>query len=131
MRVLIVEDCDDIRENLASFLRSKGYRVDTAADGFVGLHRACDFPIDLAVIDCGLPDITGIDLIPRIRAYKCDYPILVMTSYDNWEERTAFLEAGANDYIDKVFRAEELLLKIEALLHKTVVDELEETLVVS
>lgn len=118
MRLLIVEDCDDVRENLADFLRDKGYQVDTASDGFAGLHRACDFQVDLAVIDCGLPGLTGIHLIEKIRGLKFDFPILVMTSYDSWVERTGLLEAGADDYIDKVFRFDALLGKLEGLLGK-------------
>ena len=118
MRVLIVEDCHDIRENLARYLRDKGYAVDTAADGFIGLHRACDFQVDIAVIDCGLPDLTGIDLVTKIRSLNLHYPILVMTSYDCWVERTGFLEAGADDYIEKAFRPDLMLEKLEALLRK-------------
>lgn len=116
MRVLIVEDDHDIRENLARYLRGKGYAVDTAADGLIGLHRACDFQIDIAVIDCGLPDLTGIDLVTKIRSLNLQYPILVMTSYDNWGERTGFIEAGADGYIEKAFRPQLMLDKIEALL---------------
>jgi len=115
MRVLIVEDCYEIRENLAGFLRKKGYVVDTAADGLMGLHRACDFQIDLAVIDCGLPSVSGIDLIKKIRHLMLGYPIIVMTSYERWEERAEFLEAGADDYIEKPFNPNDLREKIDAL----------------
>lgn len=118
MRVLIVEDSYEIRENLARYLRSEGYHVDTAADGLMGLHRACDFQIDLAVIDCGLPDLSGIDLIKKIRHLKLDYPIIVMTSYERWEERTGFLEAGADDYIEKPFHPEDLRTKVDMLLRR-------------
>lgn len=118
MRVLIVEDCYEIRENLTRFLRKKGYVVDTAEDGLMGLHRACDFHIDIAVIDCGLPEVSGIDLIKKIRRFKLDYPIIVMTSYERWEERTEFLEAGADDYIEKPFNPNDLRVKIDGLLRR-------------
>lgn len=118
MRVLIVEDSHDIRENLATFLKEKGYSVDIANDGWIGLHRACDFLVDIAVIDCGLPNLTGIDLITKIRELNLRYPIIVMTSYESWEERAEFLEAGADDFIEKPFHPEDLRKKIDALLRK-------------
>lgn len=119
MRVLIVEDSDDIRRNLALYLKGEGYAVDTAADGLMGWHRACDFQIDLAVINGGLPNLEAIDLITKIRELKLAYPIIVMTSYGSWEERTDFLEIGADDFIEKPFHPEVLRDKIDALSHKS------------
>ena len=119
MRILIVEDNNDIREHVKDELLKKGFVVDTAADGKMGLHYALDYPIDVAIIDLGLPEINGIDIIKNVRAKGHDYPILILTARGGWQSKVEGLEAGADDYVEKPFHAEELLARVRALLRRT------------
>lgn len=119
MRILIVEDDSDIREQVKQELKKAGFIVNTAADGKMGLHYALDYPIDVAIIDLGLPEISGLDIIKNIRAKGLDYPILILTARSRWQSKVEGLEAGADDYVEKPFYAEELLARIRALLRRT------------
>ncbi len=119
MRILIIEDERDIREQVKEELKKAGFVVDTAADGKMGLHYALDYPIDVAIIDLGLPEIDGIDIIKNIRAKGLDYPILILTARSRWQNKVEGLEAGADDYVEKPFYSEELLARVRALLRRT------------
>ncbi len=119
MRILIVEDDSDIREQVKQELKKAGFIVNTAADGKMGLHYALDYPIDVAIIDLGLPEISGLNIIKNIRAKGLDYPILILTARSRWQSKVEGLEAGADDYVEKPFYAEELLARIRALLRRT------------
>ncbi len=118
MRLLIIEDETQLSDQLARRLSAEGYVVDLAADGVTGLHLATDYPIDLAVVDLGLPDLSGLELIRRLRASGNRLPILVLTARHQWQDRVEGLEAGADDYLTKPFRMEELLARINALLRR-------------
>jgi len=119
MRILIIEDDSDIREQVKEELKKAGFVVDTAADGKMGLHFAMDYPIDVAIIDLGLPEIDGIDIIKNVRAKGLDYPILILTARSRWENKVEGLEAGADDYVEKPFHSKELLARVRALLRRT------------
>ena len=119
MRVLVVEDDTDIREQLIESLQKEGYVVDAAADGSQGLYYALEYPIDLAIVDLGLPEVSGLEIIKQLRDKGHDYPVIVLTARTRWQNRVEGLEAGADDYVDKPFHQEELLARMRALLRRT------------
>ena len=118
MHILIVEDELRLREHLRDRLRKNGYVVDVAADGEEGLYYGQQFPLDLAVIDIGLPKISGIELIRRFRSNGRHFPILILTARRNWQDKVEGLETGADDYLVKPFRFEELEARLNALLRR-------------
>jgi len=119
MRALIVEDEPTLRQQLADGLREVGYAIDEAEDGEVGLHMATTMPVDLAIVDLGLPKIDGVSLIEQTRKAGHSYPILVLTARDSWQDKVDGLEAGADDYLTKPFHMEELQARLRALLRRT------------
>lgn len=118
MRILIVEDETALREALAAQLKASGFTVDTAADGEEGLYAAKEFPIDLAIIDLGLPKLSGIELIRQLRGAGRSVPILILTARDRWQEKVEGLQSGADDYLVKPFHLQELLARMQALLRR-------------
>lgn len=119
MRVLIIEDEQSLRESLASQLLAAGYNVDTAGDGEEGLHLGTEYPIDLAVIDLGLPKLPGLEVIKRLRRANRSFPILILTARDQWQEKVEGLQSGADDYVAKPFHVAELLARVQALLRRS------------
>lgn len=119
MRLLIVEDDPDLREQLSRHLREQGFALDLAEDGEEGLYFAREYPIDLAIIDLGLPRLSGLELIRQLRADDIRYPILILTARSQWQEKVEGLEAGADDYLTKPFHVEELKARVNALLRRT------------
>lgn len=120
MRILIVEDELSLQAQLAKSLRDNGYVVDTASDGEEGLYYAQDYPIDMAIVDLGLPKLDGIELIRQARQSGVTYPILILTARDRWQEKVEGLEAGGDDYLTKPFHPEELLARIKVQLRRSV-----------
>jgi len=118
MRVLVVEDEATLREGLRSRLVTAGFTVELASDGNEGLFAGQEYPLDVAIIDLGLPGITGLELIRRLRAARKTYPILILTARDNWQDKVAGLQAGADDYVVKPFHFEEILARLQALLRR-------------
>jgi two-component system response regulator PhoP len=118
MHILIVEDETRLREDLQERLRNNGYVVDVAANGEEGLYYGQEFPLDLAVIDIGLPKISGLDLVRRFRANGRHFPILILTARRSWQDKVEGLETGADDYLVKPFRFEELQARLNALLRR-------------
>jgi two-component system response regulator PhoP len=118
MKILLVEDEADLRASLSERLRREGYAVEEASDGQEGLYFATEVPIDLAIIDLGLPKLNGIDLIRRLRAQQQNCPILILTSRSHWQDKVEGLDAGADDFLVKPFSIEELLARIKALLRR-------------
>ncbi|MEL7312839.1 MAG: response regulator transcription factor [Pseudomonadota bacterium] len=118
MRLLVVEDDDALRESLTQQLLAEGYRVESAADGEEGLYFAREYPIDLAIIDLGLPGLPGIDLIKQLRASGHNYPVLILTARDGWQDKVDGLQAGADDYVAKPFHFPEVSARINALLRR-------------
>lgn len=119
MRILVVEDQVAIRSQLKTSLSGAGFAVDLAEDGEEGLYLGREFPIDLAVIDLGLPKLDGISLIRMLRDEGKGFPIIILTARNNWQEKVEGLEAGADDYLVKPFQTEELLARINALLRRS------------
>jgi two-component system response regulator PhoP len=118
LRILIVEDEPALREALRARLSEAGLNVDTAADGEEGLYAAREYPIDIAAIDLGLPKLSGLDLIRKLRAEHKTFPILVLTARDRWQDKVEGLQAGADDYVAKPFQFEEVLARVQALLRR-------------
>lgn len=118
MRALIVEDHDTLREQIAQQLTDEGFAVDQAPDGDEGLYAATEYPIDIAIIDLGLPGTSGMDLIRQLREAGKDYPVLILTARDSWQDKVEGLEAGADDYLTKPFHQEELMARLRALLRR-------------
>jgi len=118
MRVLIVEDDLSLNRSLVAEFEAKGFKVQSATDGREGQYLATEYPIDLAVIDLGLPEVSGIELIKSLRAASKDYPILVLTARDRWQDKVEALKIGADDYVTKPFHVEELMARADALLRR-------------
>ena len=118
MLLLIVEDDPVLQESLAEKLREAGHVVDTAGDGKEGLYFAEEFKPDLAIIDLGLPIMSGMDLIRAIRGQDLSFPILILTARDRWQEKVDGLSAGADDYLTKPFQFEELAARVNALVRR-------------
>ena len=95
-----------------------GSAVDRAEDGREGLYYAQEYPIDLAIVDLGLPSVSGVELIKQVRANGKAYPILVLTARDRWQDKVEALKLGADDYVVKPFHVEELLARVDALLRR-------------
>lgn len=120
MRILIVEDELSLQQQLADTLREHDYVVDVASDGEEGLYFAKEYPVDLAIVDLGLPTLDGVELIKRLRAGGKAYPVLILTARNRWQEKVEGLEAGADDYLTKPFHPEEMLARIKVLLRRSV-----------
>lgn len=118
MRVLVVEDEPSLRDQLVDRLREEGYAVDAATDGEEGLYFGQEYPIDVAIVDLGLPKLSGIDVIRRLRAAERKFPILILTARARWQEKVQGLEAGADDYVVKPFHMEEVLARLRALIRR-------------
>jgi two-component system, OmpR family, response regulator PhoP len=119
MRILLVEDEAPLRETLAARLKRDGFAVDTAADGEEALFSGREVPFDLAIIDLGLPKLSGIDVIKDLRSHNVKYPILILTARSSWQDKVEGLKVGADDYLVKPFHVEELLARVNALLRRS------------
>jgi two-component system response regulator PhoP len=119
MRVLVVEDEVAIRDSLKEKLAEAGFTVDVAGDGEEGLFAALEFPLDVAIVDLGLPKVSGLELIRRVREQRKSYPILILTARDRWQDKVEGLQAGADDYVAKPFHFEEVLARVQALLRRS------------
>ena len=120
MRVLIVEDEPTLAVQLGEALGSAGYAVDQAANGIDALHLGGDpvAPYDAVVLDLGLPQMDGLSVLQSWRAAGCTMPVLILTARDNWHEKVAGIDAGADDYLAKPFHLEELLARLRALIRR-------------
>ena len=119
MRVLLVEDEIALRETLAARLQREGFAVDTAVDGAEGLYMAREVPFDVAIVDLGLPKLSGIDLVRGLREAGRRYPVLILTARGSWQDKVEGLKSGADDYLVKPFHIEELLARMNALVRRS------------
>jgi two-component system response regulator PhoP len=119
MRLLVIEDDATLRESLAETLAEAGFAMEQAADGKEGLYFALEYPIDLAIVDLGLPEMSGLDVIREVRKQGKDFPILILTARDRWEDKVDGLDAGADDYVVKPFQSEEVIARVNALLRRS------------
>ncbi len=119
MRLLVIEDDATLRESLTTRLGEEGFAIEQAADGREGLYFAREYPIDLAIIDLGLPEMSGLDIIRRAREEGKTFPILILTARDRWQDKVDGLSAGADDYVVKPFHYEEVSARVNALLRRS------------
>jgi two-component system, OmpR family, response regulator PhoP len=120
MRILIVEDEKLICEQLRRYFVDKGFAVDVAHTATDGEYMGKEYPIDAAIVDLGLPDFSGIELIKHLRQHHVKVPILILTARISWQEKVEGLDAGADDYVTKPFEYAELLARINALIRRSV-----------
>jgi len=118
MHVLIVEDEPELRRQLIARLTQDGCLAEGTGDGEEGLYLASEYAFDVAVIDLGLPGLSGLEIIRRLRAGERALPILILTARDRWQDKVEGLEAGADDYLVKPFHSEELLARLRALVRR-------------
>ncbi|HXU30805.1 MAG TPA: response regulator transcription factor [Thermoanaerobaculia bacterium] len=119
MRILIVEDESLLADRLAATLGESGYAVDVAADGERGDFLVSTEPYDAVILDLGLPKIDGLTLLERWRADGIAVPVLVLTARGSWSEKVRGIDGGADDYLTKPFRMEELLARLRALIRRS------------
>lgn len=118
MRILVIEDEPALLQDIKVRLEVESYVVDTSADGDEGYFFASEYPIDAAIIDIGLPGMSGIEIIQKLREQGSTLPVLILTARSRWQEKVEGLEAGADDYLVKPFQMEELLARLKALLRR-------------
>jgi len=114
----VIEDEAPLREQLVSHLQQEGFAVDAAMDGEEGAYLGSEYPFDVAVVDLGLPKLSGIEVILRLRQQGISYPILILTARGRWQDKVEGLEAGADDYLVKPFHMEELMARLNALVRR-------------
>jgi len=119
MRLLVIEDDATLLQSLTTKLVESGFAVEQAADGKEGLYYALEYPIDLAIVDLGLPEMSGLDIIREVRKQGKSYPVLILTARDRWQDKVDGLEAGADDYVVKPFHFEEVSARVNALLRRS------------
>ena len=118
MRILVVEDDPDLSRQLKEALTDVGYAVDIAGDGEEGHHLGDTEPYDAVVLDLGLPVIDGVSVLQKWRSDGKKFPVLILTARDQWSEKVAGFDAGADDYLTKPFHTEELMARLRALLRR-------------
>ncbi len=118
MRILVIEDELNLQSEIRAGLESENHTVDTSAEGNEGYFFATEYPLDAAIVDIGLPGMSGIDIIKKLREQGNTLPILILTARSRWQEKVEGLEAGADDYLVKPFQMEELLARVKALLRR-------------
>ncbi|MBK7026562.1 MAG: response regulator transcription factor [Polaromonas sp.] len=119
MRVLLVEDEPSLRAQLSDSLKHAGYVVDEIDNGLDAHFLGDTEPFDAVVLDLGLPVLDGLTVLKRWRSSGRMMPVLILTARDNWNEKVAGIDAGADDYLTKPFHTEELLARLRALIRRS------------
>lgn len=118
MRILVVEDNLDLSHQLTEALSDAGYAVDAATDGVEGHFLGDTEPYDAVILDLGLPELDGVSVLRKWRNDGKTVPVLILTARDQWSEKVAGFDAGADDYLTKPFHTEELLARLRALVRR-------------
>jgi two-component system OmpR family response regulator len=118
MRLLLVEDEPTLATQLRQLLQDAGYVVDHADNGLTAWSIGGVQPYAAAVLDLGLPMLDGLSVLQRWRSEGVRFPVLILTARDQWHEKVAGIDAGADDYLAKPFHAEELLARVRALIRR-------------
>ncbi len=118
MRLLLVDDDLELTTSLRDSLRKAGYAVEVAHDGIDGEFLGSEETFDAIVLDLGLPDKSGLEVLGAWRAANIDTPVLILTGRDAWHERVDGLRAGADDYLGKPFHEAELVARLEAIIRR-------------
>ena len=119
MRLLLVEDDKILVASLLKSFKEAGYAVDVADNGIDGEYLGNENIYDIAILDLGLPQRNGLEVLSNWRTANNKLPVIVLTARDTWQERVDGFKSGADDYIGKPFHVEELLARITALLHRS------------
>jgi len=119
MRLLLVEDDAPLRERRQAALRQAGYAVDIASDGSQAEFLGREVSYDVVVLDLGLPDRGGLEVLRAWRARGNQVPVVILTARDAWYERVDGFRAGADDYLGKPFHVEELVVRLNAVLRRS------------
>jgi len=119
MRVLVVEDEPNLQRQLRGALEGAGYAVDTASDGEDGHYLGSTENYDAVILDLGLPEVDGLSVLDKWRKEGRATPVLVLTARDSWSDKVAGLDAGADDYLAKPFKTEELVARLRALIRRS------------
>lgn len=118
MRVLVVEDDVDVAADLGQALRDAGFVVDVAREGEDAWFKGNVEDYDVAVLDLGLPRIDGLSVLKRWRSAQRSFPVLILSARNDWTEKVAGIEAGADDYLGKPFQMGELIARVRALVRR-------------
>jgi len=118
MRILVIEDEPQLLNLISHQLTAAGFMVDQCSDGREGLYIASEYPLDAAIVDIGLPGLSGLEIVATLRKQGSLLRILLLTAQSSWQDKVIGLEAGADDYLAKPFQGEELLARIKALLRR-------------
>ncbi len=118
MRAIVIEDDEDINRQIVERLKQEGFAVDAADNGVDGLFLVEEYPADVAIIDLGLPRMSGLEIIRKIRAEGSRLPILILTARGRWQDKVEGLDAGADDYLVKPFHQEEMMARIRVLIRR-------------
>ena len=118
MRILLVEDEPTLRAQLRTGLVEAGYAVDEASNGQDALFLGDTEAFDVVILDLGLPVLDGLSVLKRWRESGRVMPVLILTARDNWHDKVAGIDAGADDYLSKPFHMEELLARLRALIRR-------------
>jgi len=118
MRALVIEDDIDIQQQIVARLKTEGFAVDSADNGDEGLYLVEEYPADVAIVDLGLPKMSGLDVINRIRQQGIKVPILILTARGRWQDKVEGLDAGADDYLVKPFHHQEMMARIRVLIRR-------------
>lgn len=118
-RVLVVEDTEDVQDLLVKVLERDGFRVVAVPSGTTALDALDHSPVDVVLLDVGLPDIDGLDVLRQIRK-RSDVPIIILTARGDETDRVIGLELGADDYVVKPFSPRELVARVRAMLRRRV-----------
>jgi len=119
LRLLLVEDDRALSSELAMQLGQHGFAVDTVFDGAEAAFMGENEPYDVVVLDLGLPEVSGIDVLRQWRSRGIATPVLILTARGAWHEKVDGFRAGADDYLSKPFHTEELLARLEALVRRS------------
>ncbi|NLR98065.1 response regulator transcription factor [Rhizobium sp. P38BS-XIX] len=119
MRVLLVEDDSDLSKRLAASLRAENFVVDVAINGEDAEHAGLTEIYDAAVLDLGLPKVDGVSVLRSWRDAGRTVPVIVLTARDGWPDKVAAFKAGADDFVTKPFKMEELVLRLRAVVRRS------------
>jgi two-component system response regulator PhoP len=118
MRAIVIEDDLDIQRQIVGRLKKEGFAVDSADNGTEGLYLLEEYPCDVAIVDLGLPELSGLEVINSIRQAGNNIPILILTARGRWQDKVEGLDAGADDYLVKPFHHEEMMARIRVLIRR-------------
>jgi len=118
LRLLLAEDDPELSARLGRYLARQGFAVDSCADGVETEFNGRETAYDVIVLDLGLPERPGLEVLANWRKAGLKTPVLILTARDTWQEKVQGLQQGADDYLTKPFREEELLARLQALIRR-------------